>query len=133
VTSFSTEPRQIRRFGIIAACFFSVLCALFLWRHRMIMAPVTGVLGLIGLGFILAPGPLHPVYRGWLKVAHCIGLVINTAALTTAYYLVMTPAALIKRMAGGRPLPLHPDKMASSYWVSRTEPAQPKERFYKRF
>jgi predicted membrane-bound dolichyl-phosphate-mannose-protein mannosyltransferase len=133
MTSFSTEPRQIRRFGIIAMCFFSVLCALFLWRHRMIVAPIAGVLAAIGMGFVLAPGPLKPVYCGWLKVAHCVGMVINTVALTTAYYLVMTPAALIKRMAGGRPLPLRPSKTASSYWVSRTEPAQPKERFCKRF
>jgi hypothetical protein len=53
--------------------------------------------------------------------------------LAIAYYVVITPAALLKRLFGGRPLPLSPDPDASTYWVSRDEPAQPKERFYKRF
>jgi hypothetical protein len=39
-----------------------------------------------------------------------IGRVITTIILTLSYYLVITPAALIKRVFGGRPLPLKPDK-----------------------
>jgi carbamoyltransferase len=53
--------------------------------------------------------------------------------LTALFYLVITPAALIKRIFGGRSLPLKPDKNVSTYWVTRPEPAQPKERFQKRF
>ena len=34
---------------------------------------------------------------------------------------------------GGRPLPTKPDKEAMSYWVERTDPAQPEERFLKRY
>ena len=50
-----------------------------------------------------------------------------------AYYLVVTPFGLLKRLFGGRPLPLKPDRNRSSYWAERPEPAQPKERFTKRF
>jgi hypothetical protein len=53
--------------------------------------------------------------------------------LTLAYYFIITPAALLKRVFGGRPLPLKPDKNISSYWVTRKEPAQPREQFLKRF
>ena len=76
---------------------------------------------------------MEPVYRGWLKVAHFIGRTITLGILTLAYYLVITPFALAKRFFGGRPLPLKPDKAAGTYWVTRTEPAQPKERFLKRY
>jgi hypothetical protein len=58
---------------------------------------------------------------------------MNTLILVLIYYLVITPAALIKRVIGGKPLPLKPDPEASSYWVSKPEPAQPKERFLKRY
>jgi hypothetical protein len=34
---------------------------------------------------------------------------------------------------GGRPLSLKIDKGCDSYWVERTEPAQPRERFIKRY
>jgi hypothetical protein len=53
--------------------------------------------------------------------------------LSLAYYLVITPSALIKRLSGGAPIPVKPDKEALSYWVDRSEPAQPKERFLKRY
>jgi len=85
------------------------------------------------MGFILQPAPLKPVYETWLKIAHFIGRVITTIMLTFLYYLLITPAALIKRVFGGRPLPLKPDKNVFSYWVPREEPAQPRERFLKRF
>ena len=85
------------------------------------------------MGFILLPVPLKPVYKTWLKITHFIGRVITTIMLTLLYYLVITPAALIKRIFGGRPLPLKPDKNVFSYWVLREEPAQPRERFLKRF
>jgi hypothetical protein len=76
---------------------------------------------------------LRPIHSAWLKVAHTLGRVITISVLTLAYYVVITPSALIKRFIGGRPLPLKPDKNVSSYWVERPEPTQPKERFLKRY
>ncbi len=92
-----------------------------------------GLLATLGLGFILLPGPLRPVHTVWLKIAHTLGRIITTLVLALAYYLVITPSALLKRIFGGRPLPLKPDRNASSYWVTRDEPAQPKERFLRRY
>jgi hypothetical protein len=53
--------------------------------------------------------------------------------LTAVYWVVITPTALLKRLLGGRPLPLRPDRGALSYWIERSEPAQPRERFSKRY
>ena len=92
-----------------------------------------GCLSILGLGFMLMPSPLAPVYSCWLKVGHFLGSVVNTLILILSYYLVITPAAMIKRVLGGRPLPIRPDKNIESYWVERTEPTQPKKRFSKRF
>ena len=129
----STDIKSIRQFGAIAFVFFGCLCALGIWTKKPIPTYLFGTLSLLGLGFILLPLPLKPVYDTWLKIAHFIGRVITTLILTLAYYLVITPAALIKRVFGGRPLPLKPDKNVSSYWVPREEPTQPKERFLKRY
>jgi len=92
-----------------------------------------GSLALLGFGFILIPARLTPVYAAWLKIAHAIGKVVTILILTLAYYLVITPSGFIKRIFGGLPIPVKPDKEAPSYWVTRTEPAQPKERFFKRY
>ena len=132
--SNSTEVKKsIRQFGAIAAAFFGCLCILGIWSKKPIPTYFFGSLSLLGLGFILLPLPFKPVYDTWLKISHFIGKVVTTLVLTLAYYLVITPTALIKGVLGGRPLPLKPDKNAPSYWVPRKEPAQPKERFLKRF
>jgi hypothetical protein len=92
-----------------------------------------GILSSLGLGFILFPNQLRPAFVAWLKIAHFLGRAITTLILTLAYYLVITPAAFIKRIFGGTPLPIIPEKNVSSYWVTRKETIQSKEQFLKRF
>jgi len=129
----STEIKQIRKFGIVALIFFGGLCLLGFWNEKSFPFYFFGALSVFGLGFIIAPVFLRPIYAAWLIVAHFIGRVLTTLILTLVYYLVITPSGLIKRLFGGSPLPLKPDKQASSYWVERAEPSQPKERFLKRY
>ena len=129
----STDTKQIRLFGLIALIFFGCLCNLGIWYNKPGPTYLFGTLSTLGLGFIVLPHLLESVYVAWLKIAQFLGRVVTTLILTLAYYLVITPAALIKRIFGGTPLPIKPDKNASSYWVSRKEAVQSKEQFSKRF
>jgi len=131
--SSSTEPGQIRKFGLAAFLFFGCLSALGFWRGKQAVGLFFCMLSAVGLGLLLFPGPLSPLYAAWLKVARAAACVITAAVLALAFYLVITPSALIKRIFGGRPLPLGPDNKASTYWVGRSEPAQEKDRYKKRF
>jgi hypothetical protein len=129
----STDAKQIRKFGLISVIFFGCLWAIGLWTRKAIPTYLFGALSILGIGFILMPRRLKQVYAAWLTIAHFLGAIVTALVLTLAYYVVITPSALIKRLFGGRPLPVKPDKKASSYWVVRPEPAQPKERFLKRY
>ena len=129
----STDAKQIRTFGLIALIFFGCLCALGIWLEKSLPTYLFGILSALGLGFILFPHQLRPAFVAWLKIAHFFGKLITTLILALAYYLVITPAALIKRIFGGTPLPIKPDKNVSSYWVTRKEAVQSKEQFLKRF
>jgi hypothetical protein len=129
----STDIKSIRRFGAVAFVFFGCLSGLGFWWQKPTPSYLFGFLSLLGLGFILLPVPMKPVYTNWRKISHFLGRLVTIMMLTLIYYLVITPAALIKRAVGGRPLPLKPDKNALSYWVPREESAQPRERFLKRF
>ena len=133
MSSSSTDKREIRKFGLIAFIFFGILCGLAIWRAKEIAVCLFGLLSLLGFCFFFLPELLRPVYYKWLSIAHVIGRIITLIVLALAYYLLMTPAALIKRLFGGRPLPVKPNKEVSSYWVAREEPVQPKERFLKRY
>ena len=129
----SIDSREIRRFGLIALLFFGTLCAVGVWRSKVVPIVLFGGLGLMGLGFSLIPKPMTPIYRAWLNFARLIGKTITMLMLTLVYYLVVTPTAFIKRILGGAPLALKPDPTRSSYWVKRSEPVQPEERFSKRY
>jgi hypothetical protein len=129
----STNPREIRKFGIIGSIFFGTLFAVALWRDKALAAYFFGFLSFLAIGFILMPWRLRHVYATWLKIANVIGFTVTILILTILFYFVISPTALIKRILGGRPLPLKPDDKVSTYWVTRPEPAQPQERFQKRF
>ena len=133
MNSNSTDTKPIRKFGLVALVFFGCLSALGLLKEKSLPFYLFGLLSIMGFGFLVIPKPLRPAYVGWLKVAHFIGRVFTTLVLMLAYYFVITPSALIKRLFGGRPLPVKPDTNSSSYWVTRAEPAQPKERYIKRY
>lgn len=133
MTSFSTEKKEIRKFGAVAFIFFGLLFSLAVWREKVLMACFFGALFLLGFGFLILPGPLKPAYERWIKITHFIGKTITAIMLVFAYYLVITPAAFLKKVFGGAPISLKPDKNAKSYWVRRSEPLQTKERFFKRF
>ena len=128
-----TEEKQIRRFGLVALIFFGILSILGIWKEKLLPAYLFAGLSALGLGFILVPIRLMPVYIAWQYIAHLIGRAFTTIILFFLYYFVITPAGLIKRLIGGRPLPIKPNNKISSYWVTRVEPAQPRERFLKRY
>jgi hypothetical protein len=128
-----TDPGEIRKFGVIGCIFFGTLFAAAVWRDKTLLTYFFGLLALLSIGFILLPDQLKPVYLFWLKIAHFMGSKITILILTILFYFVITPAALLKRIFGGKPLPVKPDPDADTYWVTRSEPAQPKERFPKRF
>ena len=133
MSSSRTETREIRRFGLIACLFFGCIAVILAFKGRMVLAPAFGLLSALGVGLLLLPSPLAPIYRGWMKTAMWIGHLVSLAVLTIAYYLVVTPSGLIKRCIGGRPLPMKPDPGKPSYWATRSEPAQSLERFLKRY
>ncbi len=133
MSSPSTDIRGIRRFGLISTLICAPLVTLSLWRDNAVTGFIFSGLGLLGLGFLILPGLLSPLYRAWLKTSTRINQLMTMIILTTVYFTVLTPTAWLKRFFGGRPLPTAPDRGASSYWVSRSEPAQPKERFIKRY
>ena len=128
-----TNPREIRKFGALGSLFFGTIFAVAVWRDKTPVAFFFGLLTLLSIGFVLMPVQLKPVYAAWLKIAHFIGSKVTILILTIMFYFVITPAALLKRIFGGRPLPVKPDPNAATYWVTRLEPAQPKERFPKRY
>ena len=103
MSSSSTDAREVRKFGLIAVAFFGAIAALALWRGKTAVLGVFSVLFLAGVLFALAPGPMAPAYRAWMRVSHRIGQVTTAILLTLTFYLAVTPVALMRRLFGGSP------------------------------
>jgi hypothetical protein len=127
------DPKEVRRFGIAALMFFGAPAGISIWRAKFYPGAVFGPLAAIGFYCLVFPSQAAPLYRIWMAVARRIGTGFTTVTLVMAYYLVITPVALIKRYFNGRPLPMSPDPEKASYWQNRSVPAQPPERFSKRY
>jgi hypothetical protein len=97
----STDRKEVRKFGFIALVFFGSLSGLGLVLKKPLPTYLFGFLTILGFGFFLLPSHLAPLYTIWLKTAHLLGKIVNTLILTLAYYLVITPSALIKWLLGG--------------------------------
>lgn len=133
MNSYSTDPKDIRKFGAVGFLFFGVLAGVALWRQKPLPTYLFGSLALLLTAFCLFPAFLTPAYRAWMRAAHFIGTIFTAVILTLAYYLVVTPFGLVKRLLGDRLLAVKRDGQLPSYWVDREEAAQPRERFNKRY
>ncbi len=133
MSSSSTEVLKVRRFGATAFVFFGCLCMLAVWRDKPFGQAFFGLLATLGLAFYLLPALLRPAYERYLRFTHAVGRVLTLVMLTAAFYLVITPFGILKKLFGGSPIPRHPSRKAATYWVTRHEPAQPTDRFERRY
>jgi hypothetical protein len=116
-SSSSTEftARDGRRFAFPVGTAFLVLAGVLWWRGHATPMWVTGGLGaaLYAAGLV-APARLGPVYRGWMKLALVISKVTTPIFMGVVYFVVFTPAGLIMRAVGKRPIVHRPE--GGSYW-----------------
>ncbi len=127
------DNSEVRKFGLVCFAVSVILSAAGLWREKYIPV-ILGVMFLMaGLSAVSVPGRFKPFYILWKKAAFTVSRFITSVILSAAYFLVITPSAIIKKISGGAPLNIRPDKNSGTYWVKRNEPLQPKERYLKRF
>ena len=111
-------PAEGRKFGLTLAAAFGVLAAITWWRGREYAPIVLGTLaGLFLLGGVLVPSHLGPVQRGWMGMAHAISKVTTPIFMGVVYFLVITPAGLLRRLFGSNTVRSAPG--TASGWVDR--------------
>ena len=114
------SPAEGRKFGLLVGVAFLVVAALLWRRTHLAGAYVAAALGIgLVLGGLLVPGHLGPVYRAWMKLAELISKVTTPIFMGVIFFLVLTPAGLIARLVGHRPLAV--TRGSTTHWQSRPE------------
>jgi uncharacterized membrane protein YkgB len=110
-------PAEGRKFAWTLAAAFLVLGGLLVWRHRLLAAEIFGAIGvLMAVLGAVAPTRLAPLQRAWMGLAEAISKVTTPIFLSVLYFIVVTPAGLVMRLFGRKPL-RHGG--AAGFWVAR--------------
>lgn len=111
-------PAEGRKFGLLVGGAFLVLAAIF-WRgsHSTLAWIAACLGGGLVVGGALAPGRLGPVYAAWMALALAISKITTPVFMGIMFFLVITPAGLLARLVGHRPLV--PRRNADTHWESR--------------
>ena len=128
-----TDKKDIQRFAIILFCISLFMIALSLLKDKKITISIFLFISILSISLFLFPNRLRYIYIGWIWLTQKIQFLFTIIMLTLAYYLVITPAGILKRIISGSPILMRQDRNAKSYWVEREECLQSKERFKKRY
>lgn len=109
-----------RRFAFTIAAAFAVFALIALWRESDTPGKIFGTLAVIlALAGAAVPSKLEPVERGWMRLAHLLSRITTPVFMSIVYFVVLTPAGVIRRTFGSNPLIR--DGARGSYWMARTQ------------
>lgn len=136
VIEINKDPskKELAWFGVMFLAFFGLIGGLVWWRleSQSTAYALWGVAAAITAAYYAAPPLRKPIYLGWLYAAYPIGWVVSHVVMGVIYYLVITPVALVFKLAGRDALERKIDKSAQSYWVEHRTGGDP-QRYFKQF
>ncbi len=128
-----------REFGRVLFVGFDLIAVLLILADWMEWLPVSWPLffgacigAFLGLLAWLRPQAARPIYIAWYVLGASIGIITSNLLLAAAYYLVLTPFALVFRLIGRDPLQRRLGSDAKSYWETAEENVDP-ERYFRQF
>lgn len=81
---------------------------------------------------LLRPPLLNPLNRAWYQLGLFLGRVVSPIVLGILFFLLITPVALVIRIAGRDALRLRRKKV-ESYWIDRSPPGPNADSFRDQF
>ncbi|WP_151446698.1 SxtJ family membrane protein [Lacisediminimonas profundi] len=111
-----------RSFGLVFASVFLIIALLPLFSGHAPRLPAVAVALAFGVAAFLFPSLLAPLNRAWMRLGMMLHKLTSPIVLGLIFFLVITPAGLIRRVLTGDPLRLKANRKAQTYWVDRNPP-----------
>src|SRR4051812_12393290 len=121
------SSREGRIFGVTLSAGFFLIALLSMHRHHRAAAAFAFSISMLCLlAALFVPTRLGPAQRAWTRLGESIGYVTTPVFLGIAYYLVLTPTAMVRRLTGHRRRP------GNSSWSQRA-PLAEREKMERQF
>ncbi len=124
-----------RSFGLSFFAIFAAWVAYSLFRHHYNLS--VGVAAFAAMIFfilaIAAPNTLYSLNVAWFKLGEVLGKVVSPVIVGGIFLFVLTPVAVLLRIAGRDELSLRPATV-KSWWIDRGQPESfPSDGFKNQF
>ena len=123
--SAEVPEARLRQFAGLLVVVFGGLFAWSLYLHHgrpTLTSGVGMVLALVvGLPGLAYPASIRPVFAAAVAITRPIGHVVSTVLMGLIYFGLLSPVALLFRLAGRDLLERHPTA-AASYWAPKSQP-----------
>ena len=116
-----TKPPSDRNFGLMMAAVLLVYAAYSRLHGRPSSIALGTAVAFAALA-LLRPRVLHIPNVAWTRLGNLLERIVNPIVLGLVFALVITPLALVMRLAGRDPLRRRIDRDATSYWIPRDDP-----------
>lgn len=129
----STLPSE-RTFGFVFTGIFLIVAGyLWLYDGKPLAIQAFLVLAAAFLAFTLfMPIALRPLNKAWYKLGLLMGRVVSPIVLGILFFILITPIAIVMRLAGRDPLKLRKQDV-QSHWIDRAPPGPAPTSFKDQF
>lgn len=123
-----------RSFGFTFVIVFALLAAWHGWLGRVLVSAfLTGFCVSTLLVTLWRPRTLAPLNRAWMKFGALLHAVVSPIMLGAMYFCVITPIALLMRLARRDALRRKREPNARTYWIDRRPPGPPSDSLPNQF
>lgn len=129
----STLPSE-RTFGFVFTGIFLIIAG-YLWYHdgRPLAIQIFLVLAVAFSAFALfMPIVLRPLNKAWYKLGLLMGRVVSPIVLGILFFILISPIAIVMRLAGRDALKLRKQNV-QSHWIDRAPPGPSSDSFKEQF
>lgn len=129
----STLPSE-RTFGFVFTGIFLIVSA-YLWSQDSKTTTIQFFLVIALVFFVLAllmPVALRPLNKAWYKLGLLMGRVVSPIVLGILFFILISPIAIVMRLAGRDPLKLRKQDV-QSHWIDRAPPGPESTSFKDQF
>ncbi len=135
IKNIKSTARDLRNFGYIVGGICLVFGVWFYWSGRHAWQPVVGIGSALILAGLVFPRLLAPFYKCWMALGAALGFVVTRVILAIAFYVIITPIAVVMRLLGKRFLEteFRPKDAQKTYWCYRETAVPSKKQLEKQF
>lgn len=112
---------HVREFAVLFAIIFTTIASYRTFYYGVTTSSLVWALSGIVIGILgyRAPRVLHPLWKGWMKLAHYLSLVMTFVIMSLVWTVGFVPMAFILKALRIKTMDLSYKTGAATYWETR--------------